>query len=111
MNKEKSGFSIELFTKETIEDYVVYWEIKHEKIVFCYIQDSFLETTFRAKSICHKDDIFDKQIGMSIAFDRCLEKREHAYNKLMDKIVIDLTVVRNHNRNLEHKFYKELNKI
>jgi hypothetical protein len=108
--KERKGFSIELYTKETIEDYVVYFEEKHDKVVYCYIQDSFIDTTFRAKAICHKDDIYSRQDGMVIAFERCVEKRINHYNKLMNSLVDQVSIARDHTKQIEYKFSKFIKK-
>jgi hypothetical protein len=108
MQKEKKGFSIELFTKESIEDYTVYFETKGDKLVYCYIQDSFLNKTFRAKAVKHEADLFSKYEGMQLAFDRCLEKRFNCYNNLINKTVKDISIMRDHDIKIEKKFVKFL---
>ena len=120
MNKERKGFSIELYTKETVEDYVVYFEEKQyvssigrryqKNIVFCYIQDYFVGETFRAKAICHKDDVYNRQDGMVIAFERCVEKRINHYNKLMNSLVDQISIARDHTKQIEYKFSKFIKK-
>ena len=109
--RPKKGFRIELYTKDSIEDYVVYFEEKHSKLIICYIQDSYLGETFKAKAVCHKDDVYNKTDGMVIAFDRCIEKRLQFYNKLMDKTVMELSTARDHQKNIEGKFTKFIKKL
>jgi hypothetical protein len=109
MQKEKKGFSIELFTRESIENYTVYFESKSDKIVFCYIQDSAANRTFKAKAVKHETDNFDKTEGMKIAFDRALEKRFNYYNKRIAKIEKALITIRDQDVKIEKKFYKFIN--
>jgi hypothetical protein len=111
MQREKKGFSIELFTKEDVEDYTVYFETKHDKVIFCYIQDSFLEKTFKGKAVCHELDHFSKSKGMELAFEKALEKRFYFYNSMMNKVVHTISVARDHDIKIENKFKKFLTTI
>jgi hypothetical protein len=112
----KKGFSLELETKQAIEEYVVYFEEKEyiaseKRLVFCYIQDSFLhDHTFKGKAVCHKDDVYSRQDGMVIAFERCVEKRINHYNKLMNSLVDQVSIARDHTKQIEYKFSKFIKK-
>ena len=106
MRKEKKGFSIKLFTKDDVNDYVVYFEEKHSKIVFCYIQDSYLDITFKGRSVCHKEDVFDIEKGREIAFQKALEKRDRSYERVLKNITRNILSSKNNNTAIEHKFYK-----
>lgn len=111
MQREKKGFSIELHTKDDIEDYVVYFETKCNKVIFCYIQDSFLEKTFKGKAVCHEIDQFSKSKGMELAFEQASEKRFDFYNRMMNKVVHTISVARDHDIKIENKFKKFLNTV
>ncbi len=106
--REKKGFSIELHSKDSIENYTVYFETKNDKVIFCYIDDSFLNFKFRAKAICHKDDVFNKKLAYQLAFDRCLEKRDLMYERFLKVAVDRILTIQHNNINIENKFYKFL---
>ena len=109
MKKEKNGFSIKLHSKkQVVENYIVYFENKNNKIVYCYIQDSFINILFRAKAKCHDMDVFDKKIAYELAFSRCLEKRDRMYEKFLKKITGVCLDAKNRSINIEKKFYKFL---
>ena len=102
----KKGFSIELYTRSDIEDYTVYFEQKHDKIIFCYIQDSFTHRTFKGKAVCHKDDVYDIKAGRISAFSKALEKRDLFYDRMTKDIVKQISDTKKHNTKIEHKFNK-----
>ena len=110
MQRKKKGFSIELYTKHDTEEYVVYFEEKcyprsKKEIVFCYIQDSFLDDfTFKGKAVCHKDDTYSLSTGRDIASHRALEKRDEYYRKMQLRISKVINDAMKHNVSIEKTF-------
>ena len=112
--KQKSGFSIKLYSKGSLENkYTVYFEHKG-KVVFCYLHDSFLEKTFKGKSVCHECDTFVLEDGMTLADEEVIQKRFYAYQNQYDIIENMLQEVKNHACNIDikfNKFIKEMIKV
>lgn len=76
--------------------------------MFCYIYDSFLDKTFKAKAVRNEEDVFDKNEGMKLAFERCVDKRYQYYNKIMTNLVMNMSTARDHDIKIEKKFCKFL---
>jgi hypothetical protein len=106
MKKErhKKGFSIQVETKFDWSKCTVYFEEKSDKVVICYIKDSYMDQTFKAKSICHNMDKYSKKIGYELAFDRCLEKRDKAFESFLRQGIESIVSMKNKNKNIEYKF-------
>ena len=104
--RKKMGFTIVLYSKGSEENrYHVHFEQKG-KVVFCHLHDTFLECTFRGKSVCHEDDTFKLEIGMQHAYDEVIVKRFKAFDKLSDKMNKKLFEIEDHETNINAKFSK-----
>lgn len=108
--KERNGFSIELHHSNTINNYTVYFEVKG-KIVFCYINDFYIDEIFRGKAVCNSLDDFSKQEGMTISFHNAIEKRSKYYDKLIRAITNDFLSMKYDSYKITDKLRKFVSKV
>lgn len=112
MKKQRKGFSITVETKETFSKNTVYLEEKvNGKVIFCNIHDEYLGVTFIAKAVCNEQDTFSKQKGYELAFERCLEKRNKEYDKILKNSTKAIISMKRKSTNIDNKFTKFLESV
>lgn len=51
-------------------------EAKFKNVRFSFFRDEvpLMKKTYRGKAVCHKDDLWDEEVGMKVAREKCLYK-------------------------------------
>jgi hypothetical protein len=106
MKKQKNGFSIQLQTKDSNNNYTVYFQNKNNKVIQCFLHDFYQDKVFRGKAVLHEGDIFSEKDGMKLAFDRSIKKRNDFYDKKIKEKVNILTIDKEHETGIVKKFNK-----
>jgi len=112
VKKEKKGFNIRLCRPDSEEKYTVFFEEKGNRIIRCYVRDSFCcGRVFVGKANCHEGDTFNRAVGMDLAFMRAIAKRRRFYDGMLKDSLETITSVMEHDASIEHKFRKFLEKV